>query len=224
LTDVFAIQTDLAREIAALAGQLLRAKKRTSDESRRQNSEAYLLGLQARELFRRPKIQRDALSRRSAREGDQARPKLAMAFAHGAIENWIFHSYDSTQRDATKAKAASIPPFAWIRDARSAPHSGFFYYIATATTVTTSVRWMSSPSRNELPNDAEVYMAIGAIERRQGKWAQSTEHLERAAALDPRRVGDAESRLQFIRPQEIEMADKTLDRGLPPRRSSAFAA
>ena len=41
-------------------------------------------------------------------------------------------------------------------------------------------------ARRSLPNDAEVLVLIGLIERRQGRWEESTETLERAFVLDPR--------------------------------------
>ena len=34
-------------------------------------------------------------------------------------------------------------------------------------------------ARNGLPNESEVYASIGAIQRRQGKWAESTANLEK---------------------------------------------
>ena len=37
-----------------------------------------------------------------------------------------------------------------------------------------------------LPNESEVYLAIGAIQRRQGKWAESTANLEKAVSLNPK--------------------------------------
>ena len=37
-------------------------------------------------------------------------------------------------------------------------------------------------ARRGLPNDAGVYMAIGAIQRRQGNWAESNANLEKAAS------------------------------------------
>ena len=33
-----------------------------------------------------------------------------------------------------------------------------------------------------LPNEAEAYLAMGAIQRRQGKWSESTANLEKAKA------------------------------------------
>ena len=49
-----------------------------------------------------------------------------------------------------------------------------------------------------LPNDAEVYLAIGAIQRRQGKWKESNANLEKAASLEPERdVAPAKSGVQL---------------------------
>src|SRR5438445_7060536 len=41
-------------------------------------------------------------------------------------------------------------------------------------------------ARRGLPNESEVYLAIGAIQRRQGKWAESIANLEKAASLNPK--------------------------------------
>ena len=41
---------------------------------------------------------------------------------------------------------------------------------------------------SSLPSDAEVLLAIGLVERRQGLWEQALAHLEASAQLDPRNV------------------------------------
>src|SRR5260370_27123548 len=58
-------------------------------------------------------------------------------------------------------------------------------------------------------------MAIGAIQRRQGKGAESTANLEKAAALDPKE-GTVLMNLAFrsMAMRNFEAADKTLDRGI----------
>src|SRR5215468_7113310 len=37
-----------------------------------------------------------------------------------------------------------------------------------------------------LPNETEVYRGIGAIQRRQGKWTESTANFEKTVDLDPK--------------------------------------
>src|SRR5207249_899665 len=46
-------------------------------------------------------------------------------------------------------------------------------------------------AKRGLPNDAQAYLAIGSIQRRQGKWAESTANLEKAATLDPNAGAEA---------------------------------
>ena len=41
-------------------------------------------------------------------------------------------------------------------------------------------------AKRHLPNEAQAYLAIAAIQRRQGKWDESTANLEKIASLDPR--------------------------------------
>jgi TolB-like protein/Tfp pilus assembly protein PilF len=221
LTDVFAIQTDLAREIAgALQAKLSPSEKAYIGRKPTRNSEAYLLGLQARELFRRPDRFRDDAfkSEELLEKATRLDPNFAMAFAQlGATENWIFHSYDSTPARRDKAKAAVDTA---IRLDPEMPEAhltlGFFYYYCDRDDghYQRALDEFAIAQRG-LPNDAEVYMAIGAIERRQGKWAQSTQNLERAAALDPKNAWVMQNlAFNYQANRKFEMADKTLDRGL----------
>jgi TolB-like protein len=67
LTDVFAIQTDLAQEIAsALKATLSAGEQERIERKPTQNSEAYLLYLQAHEIFTRPDRRHDDLARAEA--------------------------------------------------------------------------------------------------------------------------------------------------------------
>jgi serine/threonine protein kinase/Tfp pilus assembly protein PilF len=43
-------------------------------------------------------------------------------------------------------------------------------------------------ARQTLPNDARVFTLVGAIQRRQGHWEESTRNFERSAELDPRNI------------------------------------
>jgi serine/threonine-protein kinase len=66
-----------------------------------------------------------------------------------------------------------------------------------------------------LPNESEVYLAIGAIQRRQGKWAESTTNLEKAASLNPKDVWALQNltfNYQMLR--NWDAANKTIDRAI----------
>src|SRR5204862_1237223 len=70
-------------------------------------------------------------------------------------------------------------------------------------------------AKRGLPNEAQAYMAIGAIQRRQGRWGESTTNLEKAAELDPKNssvllnLGDS-----YMATRNFEAADKIFDRGI----------
>ena len=173
LTDVFAIQTDLAREIVnALQAKLSPAEKEQIEKKPTQNTEAYLALMQARELFRRvDKLRDDALkSEELLEKATRLDPNSAFAFAQlGAIENWIYHSFDPTPPRREKAKRAidtalRLDPN--LPDAHLA--QGFFYYYCDRDQghYQRALDEFAIAQRG-LPNDAEVYLAIGAIERRQ---------------------------------------------------------
>ena len=70
-------------------------------------------------------------------------------------------------------------------------------------------------AKRDLPNEAQAYLAIGAIQRRQGKWAESTANLEKAAALDPKNARILINlAYNYMALRNFEAADKTLDRAI----------
>jgi tetratricopeptide (TPR) repeat protein len=70
-------------------------------------------------------------------------------------------------------------------------------------------------ARLSLPNSPEVYMAIGAIQRRQGKWKESTANLERAAALSPKDAWVLQNLgSNYYANRNFEAAEKIFDRAI----------
>src|SRR5207244_11670528 len=70
-------------------------------------------------------------------------------------------------------------------------------------------------AQSGLPNESEAYLAVGAIQRRQGKWSESTANLEKAASLNPKDIFALQNlafNYQMLR--NFEMANKTIDRAL----------
>ena len=79
-------------------------------------------------------------------------------------------------------------------------------------------------AKQSLPNSADVYMAIGAIERRQGKWKESTANLERAASLSPKDAWLLQNLADnYYATRNFEAADKIFDRAIEAAPKS-FAA
>jgi tetratricopeptide (TPR) repeat protein len=66
-----------------------------------------------------------------------------------------------------------------------------------------------------LPNESGVYLAIGAIQRRQGKWAESTANLEKAVNLNPKDTWPLQQlTFNYWMLRDFAKANKTIDRAL----------
>ena len=66
-----------------------------------------------------------------------------------------------------------------------------------------------------LPNDSQVYLVIGAIQRRQGEWEQSTANLEKAASLNPKDTWPLQNLLfNYQMTRNFEAANRVVDRAL----------
>jgi serine/threonine-protein kinase len=66
-----------------------------------------------------------------------------------------------------------------------------------------------------LPNESEVHLAIGAIQRRQGKWAESTANLEKSATLNPKDTWPLQQlTFNYAMQRNFDAANKTIDRAL----------
>src|SRR5205823_3083421 len=66
-----------------------------------------------------------------------------------------------------------------------------------------------------LPNESEIYLYIGSIQRRQGKWAESTANMEKAVSLNPKDIWPLQNltfNYQMLR--DYEKANKTIDRAI----------
>ncbi len=221
LTDVFAIQTDLAHEIAdALQAKLSPVEKEQIGRKPTQNADAYLLYVQAHDIFNRTDRLRDDVVKAEGlyEEAVKKDPTFALAFAGlGMVENWMYHSFDPTPARRDKAKAAVDSGIRLRPDLPEARLAlGFFYYYCDRDDqhYQRALDEFAVAERS-LPNNAEVYLAIGAIERRQGKWAQSTANMEKAAALDPKNAWVLQNlSFNYEANRNFETAEKILDRGL----------
>ena len=108
VTDVFAIQTDLAREIAeALQARLSPAEKSQMERKPTENSEAYLAFVQAHNLANSMEdIDKLKQSEQLYARAIELDPQFALAFAcYSQLESWIVHNFDPTRERREKARA-----------------------------------------------------------------------------------------------------------------------
>src|SRR5204863_1084259 len=105
LTDMFAVQSDLAREIAgALKATLAPAEQERIEHKPTENGDAYLLYQEAHEIFNRPDRHHDDLAR--VEELDEKAIRLDSNFALAQarlshLNSWIFYNMNPLPKLAT---------------------------------------------------------------------------------------------------------------------------
>jgi TolB-like protein/Flp pilus assembly protein TadD len=227
LTDVFAIQTDLAQKIAlALQAKLSPNEKERLDRRPTQNSDAYLLYVQAHDYANRADMFRDT-SLKAVPLFEQAikvDPNFAQAFAGlSMVESWLYHSSDPVPARREKARLNADEALRLQPDLPEGHLAlGFSYYYGDRDYERALTEF--EIAKRGLPNDAQAYLAIGCIQRRQGKWTESTANLEKAAALDPKNPNTLINLVfNYVALRNFETADKTVDRviAVAPQSSQA---
>src|SRR5437868_5160149 len=189
LTDVFAIQTDLAQKIASsLEARLSPNEKARLDHRPTQNPDAYLLFIEAHDYANQPDRLRET-SLKAEQLYEQAiklDPNFALAFAGlSIIESWMYHSYEPTAARWEKARRNADEALRLQPDLPEGHLAlGYSYYYGDRDYQRALTEF--EIAKRDLPNEADAYSAIAAIQRRQGKWAESNANFEKSASLDPK--------------------------------------
>jgi len=187
LTDVFAIQTDLAQKIASeLQAKLSPTEKAQIENKPTQSGEAYLAFIQARNLFMPEDFEKLKQAEQLYDRALQLDENFALAAAcYGQMEAWIYRNFDKQPERAQKGRAL-VQRALQLQPALPEAHwaLGYWYYYGDLN-YDAALKEFEIAQRG-LPNDADVYLAIGAIQRRQGKWAESNASLEKAVNLNPK--------------------------------------
>jgi TolB-like protein/Flp pilus assembly protein TadD len=227
LTDVFAIQTDLAQQIVReLQAKLSPTEKAQIERRPTGNSEAYLAFMQGQEICHRPDRFRSNTEKAEQlfEKATKLDPNFAGAFAALAwVHDWIYHDFDPTPARKEKARAAAQEA---LRLQPTLPEAhlalGFYHYYCERDYQAALDEF--AIAKQSLPNSADVYMAIGAIERRQGKWKESTANLERAASLSPKDAWLLQNLADnYWATRNFEAADRIFDHAIEAAPQSFLA-
>jgi len=227
LTDVFAIQSDLAQKIAGeLRAKLSPTEKAQIERKPTENSEAYLAFVEGHDLLTRPdRLRADTEKAEQLFErATSLDPNFSKAFAALAwVEDWMYHSFDPTPARKAKALAAAEEAIRLEPDLPEAHLAlGFYHYYCERDYRRALDEF--AIARKSLPNSADVYLAIGAIQRRQGKWAESTANMEKAASLSPKDsfllINLADN---YRAVDDFEKADRVFDRAIEAAPNSVSA-
>ena len=217
VTDVFAIQSDLAQKIAeALQAKLSPGEQSQMTRKPTENGEAYLAFVQAHNLS----CEVEDIGKLKQSEQLYARaveldPNFAVALArYSQLESWFLHDVDRTPERRQKARNLAERALQLQPDLPEAHLAlGFSYYYGD-NNYDAALKEFQIAQRG-LPNDSEVYLAIGAIQRRQGKWAESTANMEKAASLNPKDTWPLQNlAFNYEMLRDFGKANQTIDRAL----------
>src|SRR5437764_2789769 len=215
LTDVFAIQTELAQKIAGeLQAKLSPSEKAQFEHKPTENGEAYLDFVQGHDLsctfedFEKLK-QGEQLFERAL----NLDPNFALAIAHSSqLESWIVHTFDPTPARREKARSLAERALQLQPDLPEAHLARGVSYYYGDNNYDAALKEFEIAQRG-LPNESEIYLYIGSIQRRQGKWAESTASMEKAVTLNPKDVWPLQNRtFNYAMGRNYDKANKTIDR------------
>jgi TolB-like protein/Flp pilus assembly protein TadD len=217
LTDVFAIQTDLAQQIVReLQAKLSPMEKAQIERRPTQNGEAYLAFVQAHNLFHAVEsLEKLRQSEQLYQRAIDLDPTFALAIArYSQLQSWFLHDVERTPERREKARTLAERALQLQPDLPEAHVAlGFSYYYGD-NNYDAALREFGIAQRG-LPNESEVYLAIGAIQRRQGKWAESTANLEKSVSLNPKDTWPLQQlTFNYWMLRDFDKANQTIDRAL----------
>jgi len=192
MTDLFALQSELAERIAnALRANLSPSEKASLRVHPTADLDAYDLYLRARDLFRwsgagdpRENGERalKLLDQALARDPQFA---LAHALASRFHSELYWFGYERRRERLVKAQTeaeSALRIYPELGDG----HLALAYCHYYGSLDYALAREEIALARRATPNDAEVWDAAAAVDRREGRWEQAVVNFEKARQLDPR--------------------------------------
>jgi serine/threonine protein kinase/Tfp pilus assembly protein PilF len=194
LSDVFAIQSEIAKTIAdQLQAKISPAEKNAIERPPTSDVSAFNLHTRGKNLLLTALLSgyktdfldaADLLNQAVARDPSFFQAYCQLAYAHDAL---YFFALDHTAARLALAEAA-IQAAVRLRPDAGETHLaraqnlywGYLDYDGALTEL--------EGARRTLPNDPRVFALTGYIERRQGRFEESLRSVERAIELDPRNV------------------------------------
>ena len=195
VADLFAIQSEIAQAIAAqLAVQISPAEKRAIQRPPTTDLTAFDLYARAKSLSppaffsnagKKDLLEAiDLLNKAVSRDPTFFEAYCQLAWVHVVL---YFLGYDRTSARLVQAEAAIQAALRLRPDAGEAHlaraenfYRGYLDYDGALAEL--------EVARQTLPNDPRIFELMGLIQRRSGRWEESTRNLEHAVDLDPRNV------------------------------------
>ena len=198
LNDLFAIQSEIAQKIA---GQL-RAKISPAEKlaiERKPTGDLVAFELYSRAISLTPTSRApsadsglqaiELLNAAVARDPSFFEAYFALAVSHDQI---YFYNYDRTPARLASAEAAIQEAFR-IRPNAGEAHLARAFHLYNGYLDYDGALAELEVARQTLPNDTRILRVTGYIQRRQGRWEESTRNLERSLELDPRNLNSLDN-------------------------------
>ena len=192
LTDVFDVQAGIAGQVAQALDLALGASERQRLEAKpTTDTAAYDYYVRGNEITDRGVSQSDLQARLElyqraiALDSNFALAWAALSGVHDAIY-WFYQ--DRTAARMEKAREAAEWAIRLQPDLAEGHVALGFYYYHGSLDYDRALRELER-ARQLQPSNSDVYSAIGAVHRRQGKWSDAIADLTKAASLNPRSAG-----------------------------------
>ena len=193
LTDIFAIQSEIAQTVASkLSARLSPEEQKNIGQRPTTNLEAYDLYLQAKELVANAEYFQITVSDfpkaiKLLEEATGKDPKFTLAYclvarAHDDLYHWLI---DKTPERRALADAAVNEALRLEPDSPEA-HLAAAYHLYSSYRNYERASVQIALAQRALPNSPEALWLAARIDRRRGRWEESTKTLEKAYSLDPR--------------------------------------
>ena len=192
LADVFAIENELAERIVSQLKSKLSPKEKAAIEQKpTADLVAHDLYIRAKTLiatalYSTPQAESLFEAVRLLNQAIERDPAFALAYyqlAH-AHDKLYFGGVDHTPARLAMADAA-IQSLARLRPDSGEAHLAVAKHLYWGHHDYDRAREELSLAKKSLPNDPLPFVLTGYIDRRQGRWSESTKSLERAVELDP---------------------------------------
>ena len=216
LTDMFAIQSDLAQKIAKeLQAKLSPTEKAQLTRKPTENGEAYFAFVQARNFFVPEDYEKIKQAEQLYERALELDPNFALATAGlSRLESWIYHTFEPAPARRDRARSLAEHALQLQPDLPEGHLAlGFSYYYGDSNFEAAEKEF--NIAQQGLPNESDVYLALGAIQRRQGRWPESTANLKKAVELNPNASWPLQNlAFNYEMLRDFDSANKTIDRAL----------
>jgi serine/threonine protein kinase/Flp pilus assembly protein TadD len=193
LTDIFSVETDVAKAIANQLQAKLRGQEEQVIAAKPTDNveayDAYLRGL----AYRLKTLNTPASSlgaQKYLREAVRLDPKFAIAWAllsYVEADGYLTLTLQPTVALREEARQAAETALALNPNLGEAVVAKGYYHYACLKDYDTAVRYFER-ARQLLPNSSQIPESLAFVARRRGQWDQSESYFNEAERLDPRNV------------------------------------